>query len=364
MYYYSLEPNFRDDFNYPSLNRRDLMSLDTIKDKDFPKKKINQINSRRNWSINLYNLEIDKSFPKKTDIFLNKVDYINKIDDSEKARPNKEKILKKPNYILNVRDIEKAYPKKDRHFHGKNYFNKNNENKILTPQYQPLNNYNNKLNINENYKQQNSNNLNFNHSLKNNYNNRYNNNNNNIDHDKYNRYDNKNNFVRNNNNVYDRYNNNEKYNNRRLSNSTKNILTIPLDTRHIIQNQKDYKDTIHDAFNNYPDYINDSKPDNYLLNHHHDLIIGTANKNNRLDIMLDKSNKLLSYDFSQKININDNNKIKKYDFMNNPDSVKINRTIPPEIKNQGLEKLYKELDNYKPNSYEQHLDLFTHNYSL
>ncbi len=39
MDYSSQEPNFRDDFNYPSLNRKDLMSLDTIKDKDFPKKK-------------------------------------------------------------------------------------------------------------------------------------------------------------------------------------------------------------------------------------------------------------------------------------------------------------------------------------
>ena len=373
MYYYSVEPNFRDDFNYPSLNRRDLMSLDTINDKDFPKKKINQINSKRNWSINLYNHDIDKSYPKKTDVYINKVDFINKIDDIEKARPTKEKLLIKPNYILNVRDIEKAYPKKDRHFHGKNYFNKNNENKILTPQYQSPNNYNNiniynnKINNNKNYKQQSSNNLNFNNHLKNsyNFNNRYFNNgnyNNNFDDYKYNREANKNNSVKNS-NVYNRYNNNDKYNNNRLSNSTKNILTIPLDTRHIIQNQKDYKDTIHDAFNNYPDYINKPKPDNYILNHHHDLVIGIPNKNNRLDIMLDKSNKLLSYDFSQKINFNDNNsKGKKFDFMNNPDSVRINRTIPLEIKNQGLEYLYKELDTYKPNSYEQHLDLFTQNY--
>ena len=143
MFYYSLQPNFGDDFNYPSLNRKDLMNLDTIKEKDFPRKKINQINYKRDWSKNLYNLDIDKSYPKKTDIYLNKVDFINKIDDIEKGRPNKEKILKKPNYVLIVRDIEKAIPKKDRYFHGKNYFNKNNENKILTPQYQSPNNYNN-----------------------------------------------------------------------------------------------------------------------------------------------------------------------------------------------------------------------------
>ena len=33
MFDYNLNPNFSDDFNYPSLNRKDLMSLDTIKEK-------------------------------------------------------------------------------------------------------------------------------------------------------------------------------------------------------------------------------------------------------------------------------------------------------------------------------------------
>ena len=192
-----LEPNFRDDFNYPSLNRRDLMSLDTIKEKDFPRKKINQINSKRNWSINLYNLDIDKSYPRKRDVYLNKVDFVNKIDDIEKARPAKERILNKPDYLFNVRDIEKAYPRKERQFHGKNYFNnKNTENKILTPQYPLQNNYNrifnnnNLVNNNENYKGQISNySLNdrykYNDLLyKNEYNNNnYNNTNNNVNND-------------------------------------------------------------------------------------------------------------------------------------------------------------------------------------
>ena len=35
---------------------------------------------------------------------------------------------------------------------------------------------------------------------------------------------------------------------------------------------------------------------------------------------------------------------------------------PLEFKNQGLEHLYKELDNYKTKTYEQYLDAFTHNY--
>ena len=387
-----LEPNFRDDFNYPSLNRRDLMSLDTIKEKDFPRKKINQINSKRNWSINLYNLDIDKSYPRKRDVYLNKVDFVNKIDDIEKARPAKERILNKPDYLFNVRDIEKAYPRKERQFYGKNYFNnKNAENKILTPQYPLQNNYNknfnnnNLVNNNENFKGQISNyslNDRYKHNdllYKNEYNNKnYNNFNNNVNNDRYNRYNNKYNDYhydrdinkimlneyKNNLNTINKNNiclyKNKKKNN--LSKSSEKIRMTPLDIHHILQNQKDYKDTIHDIFNNYPNYIDDSKPDNYLLNHHHDLIIGTPNKNSRLDVMMNKSNKLLSYDFSSKINLNDYNRRNKYNFMNTDDSVKINRKIPLEFKNQGLEPLYKELDNYKPKTYEQHLDSFTQNF--
>ena len=62
-----------------------------------------------------------------------------------------------------------------------------------------------------------------------------------------------------------------------------------------MQSQKDYKDTINDIFNNYPEYINDSMPKNYLLNHYHDLTIGNSNKKRRLDFFLDniKTNKIV-----------------------------------------------------------------------
>ena len=105
-------PNYNNDFNYPSLSRKDLMYLDQIRDRDFPIKKINQINTNRDWSTNLYNLDIEKSSPNKINIYTNKIDFINKLDDIELARPKKEKIFVKPNFILNVRDIDKAYPKK------------------------------------------------------------------------------------------------------------------------------------------------------------------------------------------------------------------------------------------------------------
>jgi len=49
---------------------------------------------------------------KKNSVFTNKVDFINKIDDIERARPSKEVILNKPNFNLDISDIERAHPKK------------------------------------------------------------------------------------------------------------------------------------------------------------------------------------------------------------------------------------------------------------
>ena len=158
MDYYLAKPDYNNDFNYPSLNRKDLMSLDTIKEKDFKKRGINRLLSNRDWSMGLYNRDIDKSFPKRRDLYLNKIDFINKIDDIEKARPNKERIFNKPNFSLNVRDIEKAYPKKERQFHGKIYNeNKSEVNEIYKPKNENnryiklvLNNYEKNYNIDEN----------------------------------------------------------------------------------------------------------------------------------------------------------------------------------------------------------------------
>ena len=60
-----IQPDYNNDFNYPSLTRKDLMYLDSINSRDCPIRKINQINTKRDWSTNLYNLDIEKSVPKK-----------------------------------------------------------------------------------------------------------------------------------------------------------------------------------------------------------------------------------------------------------------------------------------------------------
>ena len=338
MDYYLAKADYNNDFNYPSLNRKDLMSLDTIKEKDFKKRGINRLLSNRDWSMGLYNRDIDKSFPKRRDLYLNKIDFINKIDDIEKARPNKERIFNKPNFSLNVRDIEKAYPKKERQFHGKIY----NENKSE---------------VNEIYKPKNENNR-YIKLVSNNYEKNYNideNNNNGI-------------FKRNIfnlSNYIDTVNIKNKIN-RRKNNSLKikSHNTKSLDTLGVLQSQKNYKDTIHDIFNHYPNYIKkfESNRDFYYLNHNHDLHLGEQNKNNRLDVLMDKSNKYMPYDYERKINILDKNTKNIKSMLLKPNLIKINRQIPIEFKNQGLEKLYKELDDYKPRTYEQSMDLFTKNY--
>ena len=101
----------RKDFDYPSLNRKDLMSLSTIGKYDFKNRKINQITTNRDWSLNLYNLDIPGAFPRKYSLYVNKPDYTNKNDDIEKSSPNSGiKFLNKPNYNLSNEDIELSKP--------------------------------------------------------------------------------------------------------------------------------------------------------------------------------------------------------------------------------------------------------------
>ena len=99
------------DFNYPSLNRKDLMYLSTVTNNDFPLRKFKQLHTNRNWSINLYNLDIEGSSPRKFGAFNQKRDYTNQNDDIEKSSPKQLHVqLKKPNYNLSNSDIELSQP--------------------------------------------------------------------------------------------------------------------------------------------------------------------------------------------------------------------------------------------------------------
>ena len=99
------------DYNYPSLNRKDTMYLSTMTHNDFPIRKFKQLQTKRNWSINLYNLDIEGSSPRKFGAYHQKIDFINKNDDIEKSFPKKLHIkLKKPEYNLSNSDIEYSNP--------------------------------------------------------------------------------------------------------------------------------------------------------------------------------------------------------------------------------------------------------------
>ena len=93
------------DFNYPSLNRKDLMYLSTVSNNDFPLRKFKQLHTKRNWSINLYNLDIEGSSPRKFGAFNQKIDYINKYDDIEKQSP-KQLHIKSRVYVAIVENID------------------------------------------------------------------------------------------------------------------------------------------------------------------------------------------------------------------------------------------------------------------
>jgi len=107
----SLENSSNIDFNYPSLNRKDLMYLSTVNNNDFPTRKFKQLHTNRNWSINLYNLDIEGSSPRKFGAFNQKIDFTNKNDDIEKSSPKILHVkLNKPEYNLSNSDIEFSKP--------------------------------------------------------------------------------------------------------------------------------------------------------------------------------------------------------------------------------------------------------------
>ena len=95
-----------EDYNYRTATKADTMYLDTIKNCDTRIKKFKQIDTIRDYSANLYNLDIQGSSPKKFGILCHKPDYTNRNDDIERSHPKLLHIgLDKPEYNLNSRDI-------------------------------------------------------------------------------------------------------------------------------------------------------------------------------------------------------------------------------------------------------------------
>jgi hypothetical protein len=105
----SIKDNF--DYTIPTLTRNQTMYLQTINSSDAKIHPFKKLDTQRDWSANLYNLDIESSSPRRFGIFTNKTDFINKVDDIEKTNS---KILhyplNKPEYNLTNSDIEKSSP--------------------------------------------------------------------------------------------------------------------------------------------------------------------------------------------------------------------------------------------------------------
>ena len=96
------------DYNYPPLNRKDLSDLSKINDKN---RQFKKLNTNRNWSLNLYNLDIEGSSPRKFGFFINKEDFTNKNNDIEKSSPkNYYPNINKKSFNLTNDDIEFSKP--------------------------------------------------------------------------------------------------------------------------------------------------------------------------------------------------------------------------------------------------------------
>ena len=105
----SVADNF--DYSIPSIPKGNTMYLSTINQNDAIIRPFKKMVTQRDWSANLYNLDIESSMPRRFGVFTNKVDFINKVDDIDRTNP---KILhyplNKPEYNLTNKDIEKSSP--------------------------------------------------------------------------------------------------------------------------------------------------------------------------------------------------------------------------------------------------------------
>ena len=105
----SVADNF--DYSIPSIPKGNTMYLSTINKNDAIIRPFKKMFTQRDWSANLYNLDIESSMPRRFGVFTNKVDFINKVDDIDRTNP---KILhyplNKPEYNLTNKDIEKSSP--------------------------------------------------------------------------------------------------------------------------------------------------------------------------------------------------------------------------------------------------------------
>lgn len=113
-----------DDYNYPPMNRGDLMKNKPLNSSDFRIRKFKQIDTNRNYSFNNYALDIEGACPKRCGFYSLKPDYTNTNDDIEYSKPKAlYQYLTKPDYSLSNRDIEHSSPMKMSTFNTSRHVN-------------------------------------------------------------------------------------------------------------------------------------------------------------------------------------------------------------------------------------------------
>ena len=109
---YGSYDNNNNHFNHPSLNKKDTMYLNDINDADEKIRKFKSINTNRDFSYNLFNLDIEKSCPNRH-YLIHKPCFINKNNDIEGSQPSNFTNLflnKRNDFNLNISDIENTNP--------------------------------------------------------------------------------------------------------------------------------------------------------------------------------------------------------------------------------------------------------------
>ena len=99
--------------NYPMPKRAETLSNCPLNAKDFPIKKFKQLDTKRDFSLNNYALDIEGAAPRSNSIFTNKKDYTLDNLDIENSSPKKSipENVNKPNFNLSNRDIEGSLPR-------------------------------------------------------------------------------------------------------------------------------------------------------------------------------------------------------------------------------------------------------------
>ena len=88
------------------------MAYRNLDSKDIPMKKFKQLDTKRDWSLNNYTLDISGASPRKLAPFTKKPDFSNTNEDIEKSSPSpKAKYLNKPDFTLSNQGIEKSSPR-------------------------------------------------------------------------------------------------------------------------------------------------------------------------------------------------------------------------------------------------------------